>query len=161
MKNKKYIFMTITFIWVAIIYAFTLQPGEISGDLSGSILTKILAIFAPNILNNPQQLEIWHTILRKCAHFGEYFILGILCRITLSQMKIEHKNIPGIGFCLLVAMIDETIQCFVPERAGKIFDVLIDGTGAFVGILIVAFLVNRLHTKKIKSYNSEKSLKKE
>ncbi len=126
MIKKKYIFMIITLIWVAVIFSFSLQHGEVSGEMSGLILRKILALLMPGVLNAPQQLEIWHTVLRKCAHFMEYFILGVLSVITVRQWKVKYSVAVVVGFCVLVASIDETIQIFVSERAGKILDVCID-----------------------------------
>ena len=54
MRNKKVIFTILTFMWVAVIFSFSLQPGEVSGDISGSFLQKILEWFAPGVF---EQLE--------------------------------------------------------------------------------------------------------
>lgn len=142
MKNRKIIFTILTLLWVAVIFSFSLQPGEVSGSLSGSFLRKVLESFAPGIFEKletmPQeQLDMWHMILRKCAHFTEFAVLGVLSSLTLLQTKLSRRALAAIGFCLAVAATDETLQLFVDGRAGRVLDVMIDGAGALVGIGVV------------------------
>ena len=137
MKNKRFIFITITLIWTAVIFSFSLQSGEVSGDLSGSVLEALLGFFMPGVLESPEKLELFHLILRKCAHFTEFMILGVLSSITLKHMKVGYKSIIGLGYCVLIASLDETLQLFVSGRAGRVQDVLIDSAGALAGIVIV------------------------
>ena len=137
MKNKRFIFITITLIWTALIFSFSLQSGEVSGDLSGSVLEALLGFFMPGVLENPEKLELFHLILRKCAHFTEFMILGVLSSIALKCMKVGYKSIIGLGYCVLIASLDETLQLFVSGRAGRVQDVLIDSAGALAGIVIV------------------------
>lgn len=42
----------------------------------------------------------------------------------------------ALGICILYAISDEFHQLFVPGRGGQIRDVLIDSTGAIVGVAI-------------------------
>lgn len=137
MKNKRFIFITITLIWTALIFSFSLQSGEVSGDLSGSVLEALLGFFMPGVLESPEKLELFHLILRKCAHFTEFMILGVLSSITLKHMKVGYKSIIGLGYCVLIASLDETLQLFVSGRAGRVQDVLIDSAGALAGIVVV------------------------
>lgn len=150
MKNKKIIFAILTLLWVAVIFAFSLQPGEVSEDISGSFLRKVLEWFAPGVFEKletmPQeQLDMWHMILRKCAHSLEFAMLGVLSSLTLLQMKVSRRVLIGIAFCLVVAAMDETLQLFVDGRAGQVVDVMIDGTGALAGLGVVA--ICRQHKK--------------
>ena len=142
MKTKQVIFSILTLIWVEIIFSFSLQPAEISSDISSSFGKKLLEILCPNFVDRlelmPQeQLEFWHMVLRKCAHFAEYMILGVLSGISLIHMELRRRSLVGIGFCMIVAVLDETIQLFVDGRAGKLIDVLLDGAGATVGIALL------------------------
>lgn len=139
MKNKRFIFITITLIWTAVIFSFSLQSGEVSGDLSGSVLEALLGFFMPGVLESPEKLELFHLILRKCAHFTEFMILGVLSSIALKYMQIGYKSIIGLGYCVLIASLDETLQLFVSGRAGRVQDVLIDSAGALAGI-VIAFI---------------------
>ena len=141
MKNKKSIFIIATLIWTAVIFLFSLQSGEISGDMSGSLLEEILAIFAPSVLNNPEQLELFHLILRKCAHFTEFMILGVLSRNAMCYIAVHLKGISAMLFCATIAAVDETLQLFVSGRAGRVQDTLIDCAGALVGVLVVGMFL--------------------
>lgn len=125
------------------IFSFSLQPGEVSGDISGSFLRKVLEWFAPGVFEKletmPQeQLDMWHMALRKCAHFTEFAVLGVLSSLTLLQTKVKWRGMIAMGFCLTVAAMDETIQLFVSGRAGRVMDVMIDGAGALVGIIVLS-----------------------
>lgn len=145
MKNKKIIFAIMTLLWVAVIFSFSLQPGEVSGDISGSFLQKVLEWFAPGVFEKletmPQeQLDIWHMILRKCAHFTEFAVLGVLSSLTLLQTKVSRRVLMATVFCLVVASVDETLQLFVDGRAGRVVDVMIDEAGALSGIGVISVL---------------------
>lgn len=143
MKNKKIIFAIMTLLWVAVIFSFSLQPGEVSGSLSGSFLRTVLEWFTPGVFEKletmPQeQLDMWHMVLRKCAHFTEFAVLGVLSSLTLLQTKVSRRVLMAMAFCLVVASMDETLQLFVDGRAGRVVDVMIDGAGALAGIGMIA-----------------------
>ena len=136
--QRRRIYTIATLIWVAVIFTFSLQPGEVSGDISGSFLYKILQTFVPGMYDklltySPEQLELFHTVLRKCAHFSEFMILGILSTLTIVHTEFRRKGLWAVCFCVAVAMSDETIQLFIDGRAGRVMDVLIDSSGALVG----------------------------
>lgn len=142
MKNNKNFFVILTLLWVAVIFSFSLQPGDVSGDISGSFLRKLLEWFVPGAFEKletmPQeQLDILHTVLRKCAHFTEFAVLGALSSLTLFQTKVSRRVLMAMVFCLVIASMDETLQLFVDGRAGRVEDVLIDESGAMAGIGVV------------------------
>lgn len=152
MKNKKIIFAIMTLLWVAVIFSFSLQPGEVSGDISGSFLRKVLEWFAPGVFEKletmPQeQLDMWHMILRKCAHFTEFAVLGVLSSLTLLQTQVSRRVLMAMAFCLVVASMDETLQLFVDGRAGRVVDVMIDGAGALCGIGVVVAIIRAIVTQ--------------
>ena len=142
MKHKKLIFTVLTFLWVGVIFSFSLQPGEVSGDISSAFLEKILGwatveVFGEFNTISQEQWNFLHHVLRKCAHFTEFMILGVLSTLTLFQTKVSRKTLIAMGFCIVIASMDETLQLFVAERAGRAADVLIDGMGAFCGVMFV------------------------
>lgn len=99
-------------------------------------------------------LDIWvgsvaNFTIRKTAHFSEYFILSIISYATLREDKNRKKSaIYTIIICFLYAGSDELHQYFVPGRAMKFLDVLIDTMGAISAIGIITIL-NVLKVKKI------------
>ena len=144
-KNKIKISFIIMIIWVAVIFAFSLQPAKDSSRLSlgvGYFLTKLLpGEISETILSlRPLQLSFLHTLLRKAGHFTEYFILGMLSINAFLRIEFSYKKWLGLWLCILVAAMDETIQLFVSGRSGQITDVLLDSVGALCGILIVLLI---------------------
>ena len=141
--SKKIIIYTImTVCWIALIFSFSLQPADASSELSSGFGKMILETFAPELLEEleampEEQLGVLHHLLRKCAHFSEYFVLGLLVMLTLCQTLFSYKVSIGVGVGVLVAAVDEMIQRFVPGRSGQMTDVLLDTVGACAGILAV------------------------
>ena len=130
-----------------VIFSFSLQPGDTSAQISsgfGQWLIQTLLPFAKDFLE-----ENWgtvHLLIRKGAHFTEYLMLGILMRSTLLQYA--HRlpaRLGGVSWlmCVVVASCDETIQRYVGGRAGQVMDVLLDASGALVGIALLSLCINR------------------
>jgi VanZ family protein len=96
---------------------------------------------------NPHMPEVTiekiHYAVRKCAHFCEYAILGILtlrtARLdpTFSAASAGRKYRLAILFCMLYASSDEFHQSFVPTRQPAVMDVMIDTCGAGFGLLAI------------------------
>jgi len=138
--------LTITLLWVMVIFSFSLQPANASSQLSlgvGHWLIELLpSAISDKLLSMPQtQLELFHTLLRKAGHFSEYFILGMLSMLTVLQSEFCHKKWIGLGFSLLVASVDETIQLFVSGRSGQVSDVVLDFVGALCGIVLLLIII--------------------
>ena len=85
--------------------------------------------------------------VRKCAHMSEYAILTLLGFLTFSFLYGRRRFLIPIGVTFLYACTDEFHQLFVPGRAGKFTDVLIDTTGGIIMLLFIA-LVTRVVCKK-------------
>jgi VanZ family protein len=90
----------------------------------------------------------WDLILRKCAHATEYAILAILISRTVSPQPINYRLRYLVVFWFTVgyAITDEWHQSFVVGRTATTYDVIIDTTGALIGILLHGWLV--LHSKQ-------------
>lgn len=107
--------------WLVIIFLLSNQNGEVSGNLSGGILT-LLGI---------SDIPWLHLLIRKFAHFSEYFILYLLFGINFGYKRYSFL------FCVLVAVSDEFHQLFIADRVGSLIDVLIDSSGSLMaGILM-------------------------
>ena len=101
----------------------------------------IIVIFISNIFNI-SDINLLSLIVRKFAHFSEYFILGILC---INYFFRNNKNINySYLFCILYAISDEIHQIFVPGRSFQFYDIFIDSIGAIFGIYLIAkFVYNK------------------
>ena len=90
-------------------------------------------------------LEAWHHIIRKCAHFTEYAVLGMTVVYAFGErLKKAKRIIPiALAICAFYAVTDEFHQHFVPMRVGSISDVLLDSAGALTGIVIFLLLTKK------------------
>jgi VanZ family protein len=79
-------------------------------------------------------------IVRKAAHFTEYLILGLLGTATVRPWAGQAQAMREALLGVLVPLVDETIQLFVPGRSGQISDVWLDVTGFVCGFLLVGFV---------------------
>lgn len=82
-------------------------------------------------------------LIRKAAHFTEFFILGVL----IKQSAFDLKNTIPLYLACLVPVIDETVQSFIPGRAMAITDMFIDLSGILFGFLIMN-LMHNIHIKR-------------
>ena len=143
-NQRKLLIMLAVVFWMAIIFKLSAQPGEQSNLLSTKVTTLIVSLaklFRPDV----NVLSLNHFI-RKCAHFLAYLVLGIVMLFAMKRIGYTGKK--GVVFTLLLcigyAITDELHQAFVPERTPKLLDVLIDSSGASLGISIyVLFVENR------------------
>lgn len=110
-------------------------------SLMGAEASQAFSDFVGRILGFLSQKEIAGVttggsgILRKIAHFTEFAALGMcLCWLTGMLRKAPIQALLG-GF--LVACVDETIQCFVPNRGPGLLDVALDTCGAAAGIALL------------------------
>lgn len=153
LKHKKAIFITLTLIWTCIIFTFSLQPADASSELSQGFGRWVVETFCPRLIEymesmSQEQLDFWHHILRKCGHFTEYCILGVLSALVALCAKRHHENLLVLGYCVLAASVDETIQLFVSGRSGQITDVMLDSVGALTGLVFIRLLHKCLKIKK-------------
>lgn len=139
--------LTLAVVLIAVIWGNSLVPGEGSGNLSLGVVEAVRSILRSCGL--PYE---WLTnfVVRKTAHFTEYLVLGCATAQAFDPNKTLSRGalFSAALLCVLVPGIDETIQLFVPGRAGQIADVLIDCSGAATGIALRSLLVyvrNRFH----------------
>lgn len=121
------------------IWGNSMRTAAQSAQQSGSVLSYL----APWLSALGLEPAGFHTLLRKLAHFSEYGLLGALWTLELwlgAHVSKGRGAALRLGFCMLTAFVDETIQLFVPGRSGEIRDVWIDASGALAGI-VVTFLI--------------------
>lgn len=148
---KKLMWWIAVIAWMMIIFSFSAQPANESNELSTGLTRKIIEFIknfedTPVILlfgeNSVEKMTVLiNHIIRKTAHFGIFAVLGILVYGLLTSHNTNRKTIILIAvlICLLYAVGDEIHQYFVPGRACKFSDILIDTAGSFVSIVLVHF----------------------
>lgn len=162
-KNKKefvYYMLSLAAVcgMLALIFCFSAAPAIESSDLSGGICEKMVTGFVRTFNLSWEKTRIMkaaefiETPVRKCAHFMEYALLGMLFRIHQDSLKIwgyRTKLWHGLLFCALYALSDEIHQFFVSGRACRIMDVGIDTSGAAFGILLIELFVFHFLKKRL------------
>jgi VanZ family protein len=86
-------------------------------------------------------LEIF---FRKIAHLTEYFILTFLVWRVFkrhSSLLVDFNKTIFLSFAIVLsfAISDEIHQYFVDDRAGRALDVLTDGLGAFLFLMVIIY----------------------
>ena len=144
MNKKKIIAWGLFLFWTFVIFFFSAQSGQSSNKMSNGVLKVI-----ENIIHIPITDEFFSFLIRKIAHFSEYFILGILsCNLVKQYRILKRKEYFSIFlFCILYALSDEFHQMFVGGRSSQIFDVFIDSMGSFFG-LVSNYFILRIRERK-------------
>ncbi len=140
------VFLALTLVWIGFIFSNSLDNGAESGEKSGAVheavndIAHALGITA----------EIPESVIRTGAHFAEFAVLGFLFAADLAVLIPLHRAAPlsrrhlwvllALPLSITIAVIDETIQYFTPDRAMQFVDVLVDSSGALCGTLAFAAL---------------------
>ncbi len=134
---RRLVSWSLVIIWMIIIFFLSHQPAANSNGLSTGITEKIVEMLEKIVPKIEFEMENFNHIVRKSAHFFAYLLLGILVINGLRSSGL--RGYKGMWLALFISVLyaisDETHQLFVPGRSGQIKDVLIDSSGAFVGIL--------------------------
>jgi VanZ family protein len=123
--------------WLGLI--FFDSTDLMSAEHTSRFIVPFLRWLKPDI--SPDTLASIHFIVRKCAHVGEYAVLGLLLLrgatlMTNSKWSIPILYLSVLAVCLLVAATDEFHQTFVASRGASVRDIMIDSGGAILGLLI-------------------------
>lgn len=143
LKYKDKVLIILAIIWMGVIFMFSAQVSDesksSSNKVTSAVVNTVISIKKENISEEKRQkiIEDKTFIVRKTAHFTEYFILGLIFILYLqTKEKLAPKYIIlAIIFCVLYATGDEIHQLFVDGRSCKIMDILIDTCGSSLAIL--------------------------
>lgn len=143
LKYKDKVLIILAIIWMGVIFMFSAQVSDesksSSNKVTSAVVNTVISIKKENISEEKRQkiIEDKTFIVRKTAHFTEYFILGLILILYLqTKEKLATKYIIlAIIFCVLYATSDEIHQLFVDGRSCKIMDILIDTCGSSLAIL--------------------------
>lgn len=135
--KKKYIWHIILIAYILFIFSNSLTPAVVSSKESGFVLRTIHQCLNAVGLSAPWLNE---HIVRKCAHFTEYAIMGFLLCQSVKQLELmaevkRHIHMTAIFF---IPFVDETLQLFTEGRSGQVSDVWLDMSGAVFGTLFSA-----------------------
>ncbi len=135
------------FLWVLVIWGHSFVEGNASSAESGMVVTLVKPLLDACGVH---EAALQSFIVRKCGHFTEYLILGLL---SVHAWRPDWRRWSGhllslLLFTLCVPCIDETIQRFIPGRQSALRDVVIDLAGAACGLLIASMVQHRRAAKR-------------
>ncbi|MBR5245872.1 MAG: VanZ family protein [Clostridia bacterium] len=146
MTKSRKIYVVISWILVlacmVVIFCLSAQTATESANLSGSFIRAIFQLIG---------IELGQEGIRTVAHCLEFMGLSLLI-FNATYATWEMKLTPIIAFAgtVLYAVTDEIHQIFVPGRAFQISDILVDSTGALIGVTasfiilkIVLYIIER------------------
>ncbi len=116
--------------WMAVISVLSGEP--FSARNTNRYLDPILRLFFPEL--TPAGFVFAHSVVRKTAHFVEFFILGCL-GFWAARRGREPRWRPGwmlqtVGLAVGYALLDEAHQALVPGRTPSLVDSGVDVLGA-------------------------------
>lgn len=143
---------------MVMIFCFSMENAENSDKRSGDISVQIITVFHPDYeqMDTNSRKTIYDRvqhIVRKCAHFTEYMMLGFLLRLCLESWighRIKRRWIAGLagfGAGAVYACTDELHQLSIDGRSGQWTDVLVDSCGVLAGVALGTLLIRSLSRK--------------
>jgi VanZ family protein len=124
--------------WMILIFTGSADNG--SFHRSSRILAPLIHFFFPHLSEENTFKLVF--LARKCAHLTEYAILAFLVWRARFKPSFSQRRpwcwtnaFEALWVSACYAATDEFHQTFVPSREGCLRDVLIDTTGAAIGLL--------------------------
>lgn len=141
--TKKVIIIVFSWLLVLatmmIIYNFSSENSTKSSQTSSQVVVQVLDVVMEKEDITPPVVKKFQIPFRKLAHFGIFMLLGF-CMYSAYEKSFKIKlwinAILSLASCVLYAVSDEYHQKFTDGRANSFKDVLIDSTGACIGILL-------------------------
>lgn len=115
--------------WACLISFFS--TDAFSSEHTSRFIIPVLHLLIPQA--SSETLELMHAIIRKSAHFTEYFIFSILLMRALRGQERGWTlkwAIWAVVLAAVYASLDEFHQSFVPSRTASPWDALLDTVGA-------------------------------
>lgn len=134
-------------LWMGLLFLLSSRPAELSNGDSGIITSAIVNLLDTlGIKGSINSEDVTLTVLvRKGAHFIGYLVLTLLILNALTATGRISKRFAlpyaklamlAAAIAILYAMGDEVHQSFVPGRAMRFGDVLIDSAATFSATLL-------------------------
>lgn len=150
---RKKICLILAILWMCVIFYMSNQPATISSMHSGSAISIISKLpLIGNVMDYLMSIQIGEFVVRKGAHMFSFCLLSILLFMSIYESNIKKAIIIAFVGTFLYACSDEFHQLFIPGRSGELRDVMVDSTGAFIGLTITNII---LRIKKSKNYEED------
>ncbi len=136
-------------LWMVVIFSASADANSVAH--TSTLLEPFLRWLKADI--SPEAIERVRWVVRKSAHLTEYAVLAWLWWRALRGGRPAHPwnwrvAAFALSFSALYAATDEFHQLFVNGRTGTMRDVLIDTTGAALGLTVVRAITRWRHARK-------------
>jgi VanZ family protein len=127
--------------WPALVWAsviFSLSTDTFSSEHTASVIEPILKWLDRSLTE--AQFEAIHHLIRKSAHFTEYFIF---CLLLYRGVRLGREGwrwtwgVAALSCAAGYSVLDEIHQAFVASRTASPYDSLLDSTGAFAAFAVL------------------------
>ena len=125
------------------------STSAFTDEKTGAVIIPILHWFLPKASHHT--LLLLHHIIRKTAHFVEYFIFSLLILRAIRAGRHDTRLRWALAAILIVAgyaSLDEFHQSFVPGRTPRIADVLLDTSGGTAAQAIAGLVLLWGHVRE-------------
>ena len=127
----------VVLVWMVLISLLSTEP--FSAENTSHYIDPLLRYLFPHI--TAAEFTFWHTVIRKTAHFAEFFVLGSLAYWALRRGRPPGWRVSwmlqALGLAVLYSLLDEAHQAFVPKRTASLFDSGVDSLGAAVSQTLI------------------------
>jgi len=132
------------------VFAFE-STSWLGGEHTSAPLRRVAEAFCGTFSN--AQWFLLHHLIRKVGHFVGCGLFALICFRTLwrvsrsassSLSRQLRAHAGAILATFLLAGADEIHQCFVPNRYGRVSDVLLDTCGALATCLMLFMVMQAL-----------------
>jgi len=137
------------FTWASVLFFFSGQDMNESGRLSLWVTEHVMRLF-PSQPVGPGMVDFF---VRKAAHFCifglEGFLLGLAMMKTLPERWLG--GVLALISCAVVAVLNEYHQSFADGRNCQVRDMIIDSSGALLGVLsgaLLLYLIDRISRRR-------------
>lgn len=136
-SKRNLLFLILSLGVMGIIFWFSSRDATASTEQSD----RFIVLFLRSYFNG--EIPAWlSVVVRKSAHFAAYAALGCCLFLTFEgAVTLLTGYVSSFVTSVLYAVSDELHQVFVPGRAGRFFDLLVDSAGALFGIFFAAAIL--------------------
>ena len=127
--------------WPALVWAgviFSMSTDAFSSEHTASVLEPMLKWVVRSLTE--EQFEAIHHLIRKSAHFTEYFIF---CLLLYRGVRLGREGwrwtwgVAALSCAAGYSLLDEIHQAFVASRTASAYDSLLDSVGAFADFAVL------------------------
>ena len=167
-KNHRFLVVSIIFVMLSVMLnAFIIYQACLRGTSSASwsdtiseVAADVINSISPNTITEANMPDFSSFIRKAIGHFGLFGLDAIITTLAVYfsvENELFFPHVCGLAISssigILVAVLTEIIQTFVPGRSGEATDSFIDISGYVLGAIIIyliLLLIIRNKEKKMK-----------